>query len=146
MAIDKFEGQYGWLSNFYPVEVKLDGKKYPSVEHAYQAAKTLNKEEREEIRLLKKASLAKTKGKKVTMRSDWDKVKVSVMADLVRQKFKNEDLKKMLLATGDEQLIEGNWWGDIFWGVCRGVGMNHLGNILMKVREDLRKGLSMTAS
>lgn len=146
MAIDKFEGQYGWLSNFYPAEVKLDGKKYPSVEHAYQAAKTLDKEEREEIRLLKKASLAKTKGKKVKMRPDWEKVKLSVMESLVRQKFEDEVLCKRLLKTGDEELIEGNWWGDTFWGICRGEGFNHLGRILMRVRGDIRKELGMTAT
>lgn len=60
------------------------------------------------------------------------------MEDIVRDKFtRNEDLKAMLLATGDEGLIEGNWWGDTFWGECKGQGENHLGRILMKIRREL---------
>lgn len=138
MAIEDFSGEMRWLSNFHPVNVMFDGKKYPSVEHAYQAAKTLEEAERTKIRNLNKASLAKSAGKKVTMRPDWEKVKLGIMEDLVRQKFKNPDLKEALLKTGDEKLIEGNWWGDTFWGVCKGKGQNHLGKILMRVRKELK--------
>lgn len=146
MAIDAFTGVWSWLSNFCPVEVRLDGKRYPSVEHAYQAAKTKDKAEREEIRVLKKASLAKSYGKKVTMRPDWEKVKLSVMEDLLRQKFQEPVLRKLLLETGSEQLIEGNWWGDTFWGVCKGKGTNHLGSILMRIRTDIQKETAMTST
>ncbi|TXH11787.1 MAG: NADAR family protein [Spirochaetes bacterium] len=139
MTIDSFEGEYSWLSNFHPVEVKLGGEKYPSVEHAYQAAKTNDPEERREIKLLKKASLAKSKGKRVTMRKDWERVKLEVMENLLRQKFEDPTLRSQLLATGTEELVEGNWWGDVFWGVCRGEGKNHLGRLLMKVRTELQK-------
>jgi len=57
----------------------------------------------------------------------------------VREKFKQEDLKQMLLDTGDQELVEGNTWNDTFWGVCRGEGQNNLGKILMKVRMELRQ-------
>lgn len=146
MAIDKFEGTYGWLSNFFPSEVKLDGKKYKTVEHAYQAAKTVDVEEREKIRNLNKASDAKKRGRKVTMRDDWEKVKLGIMEQLLRQKFADQNLKKLLLDTGEEQLIEGNWWGDTFWGVCRGEGFNHLGRILMRIRADLKKEAALIST
>jgi ribA/ribD-fused uncharacterized protein len=73
------------------------------------------------------------------MRPDWEQVKILIMTSLVRDKFtRHQDLKEQLLATGDAELIEGNWWGDTFWGVCKGKGENHLGKVLMKVREELK--------
>lgn len=136
-----FNKEYRFLSNFYPALVTLDGLEYPSTEHAYQAAKTLNPAEREAIRLSAKPGDAKRLGKKVTMREDWDIIKINVMKDLVRQKFTNhQDLKENLLATGDSYLEEGNSWHDVFWGVCNGKGENWLGKILMEVREELRNG------
>jgi len=81
--------------------------------------------------------LAKKRGRKVTMREDWDQVKIPIMEDLLSQKFSDPVLAKKLVETGDSQLVEGNWWGDVFWGVCRGEGQNNLGKILMKIRERL---------
>lgn len=139
MKIDSFSGKYRWLSNFHECEVVLDGVVYPSTEAAYQAAKTLDLKQREEIRLAAKPGDAKKLGRKVTMRPDWETAKVGVMEDLCRQKFtKYSDLKDKLLETGDDELIEGNHWNDRFWGVCKGVGLNHLGKILMKIRADLK--------
>lgn len=136
--IDSFSGEYGWLSNFYLTEIEMDGKIYPSVEHAYQAAKTLNESEREFIRNLSSPGNAKRQGKKLTLRSDWKKIKVDIMHDLVYKKFStNSILRTMLLNTGTKHLIEGNDWGDKFWGMVDGEGQNHLGKILMQVRYEL---------
>jgi len=60
------------------------------------------------------------------------------MTDLVRQKFSNPQLAKQLLDTKDFELIEGNTWGDTFWGVCSGKGQNNLGKILMQIRNELK--------
>jgi ribA/ribD-fused uncharacterized protein len=133
--ITEFEGEFRFLSNFYPSPVMLDGIEYPTVEHAYQAAKTIDTAERDRIRNAKHAGTAKKLGRKVTLRPDWEAVKLQVMEDLIRRKFSIPDLKDMLLATEQEELVEGNYWGDTFWGVCEGVGQNHLGKILMKVRR-----------
>lgn len=135
--IDSFTGEHRFLSNFWPAEVELDGIIFPSVEHAYVAAKTLDPEVRAEIRLVNTAGQVKRFGRKLVLRPDWDEVKLSVMEDLVRQKFQHPELAKLLLATGDEELVEGNTWGDTFWGECFGSGANHLGKILMKVRDEL---------
>ena len=136
-----FSKEFRYLSNFYPAMVKLDGLEYFSTEHAYQAAKTLDPVEREVIRASTKPGEAKKLGQKVTMREDWDQVKISIMKDLVSQKFTNhQDLKENLLATGDSYLEETNTWSDFFWGVCKGKGENHLGKILMEVREELKNG------
>lgn len=136
--IDSFRGKHFFLSNFYHCYVMLDGEFYPSVEHAYQAAKTLDPKEREKIKNAGNPGVAKRLGKTVSHRSDWKKVKVDIMLDLVRQKFnRSRDLTEKLLETGDHELIEGNAWGDQFWGVYRGKGENHLGKILMQVRREL---------
>jgi ribA/ribD-fused uncharacterized protein len=136
------EFSYGnrFLSNFYYSPIMFGGELYSTVEHAYQAAKTLNPHERREIQLADKPGKAKNLGKKVTLRSDWETIKLKVMEELVRRKFNDFDytLKNQLLATGDQELIEGNWWGDTFWGVCNGIGENQLGKILMKVRDELK--------
>lgn len=136
--IDSFSDEFRFLSNFYPCKVEYENLIYPSVEHAYQAAKTLDIYERRQILFSAKAGDAKKLGRKLTLRSDWESIKLQVMEDLVRQKFKYESLKKRLLATEDVYLEEGNYWSDFYWGVCNGIGENHLGKILMKVRKELR--------
>lgn len=138
-TIDRFSGAYAVLSNFYPSVVRLDGVEYPSVEHAYQAAKTFNLREREGIRRAPKPGTAKALGRMVRLRVDWEDVKLKVMKDLVRQKFQGAKAQAMLMATGDAVLIEGNYWNDTFWGICNGKGENHLGRILMEVRAEIRR-------
>lgn len=117
--ISSFTGYYCFLSNFYPSVVSLDGIEYQSVEHAYQAAKTLDKEERKPFHKhpLPTAAEAKKLGRKLTLRSDWEGVKLSVMEGLLVQKFAHPDLKEKLLETGEDLLVEGNYWGDVYWGV-----------------------------
>lgn len=133
---------YKFLSNFFPVTILLDGRHYSSVEHAYQAAKTDNPAERYKIQCAETPGQAKRLGRNVTMRGDWDKVKLQVMLDLLHQKFKEPYLAKLLLETGDAELVEGNNWGDTFWGKCNGRGENHLGKLLMQVRQEIREGKS----
>jgi ribA/ribD-fused uncharacterized protein len=137
MTVDRFDGEYAWLSNFYPCEVILedDGHHYPTVEHAYQAAKTLDPDERARIRECARPGEAKKLGRYVTMRLRWDDVKVPVMRNLLMQKFSRPDLRHKLLGTGYRNLVEGNTWGDTFWGVCRGKGCNMLGRLLMQTRQ-----------
>lgn len=144
--IDDFQGDYAFLSNFVPAPVILDGVRYPTVEHAYQAAKTMELGEREKIRGASTPALARKMGRKLQKRSDWPDLKLDIMRDLVRQKFEGQpDLKKRLLATGEAELVEGNTWHDNFWGNCRCArcealpGQNWLGRILMDVRHQLKE-------
>jgi N-glycosidase YbiA len=140
LAIERFDGEYRWLSNFYPAAVTLDGVIYPTVEHAYQAAKTLDRAERLGIGLKPTPGQAKRAGRHVTLRPDWDAIKVDVMEGLLRQKFSSADLRNKLVDTGEEMIVEGNTWGDTFWGVCRGEGKNTLGRLLMLIRHELVSG------
>jgi len=135
--ISSFSGEYRWLSNFVPAHVILDGMAYPSVECAYQAAKTLVISERIPFQKMQSGQ-AKRAGKYIGMRADWDEVKLDVMTDLCTQKFNQSNYKALLLDTYPEDIIEGNYWHDYFWGVCNGKGENHLGNIIMDIRDELR--------
>lgn len=138
--IGHFVGPYRFLSNFFPAEIELDGEIYPTVEAAFQARKTLDPDERAKIRVAKTPGVAKRLGRRVKLVPDWEKIKITVMTDLVRQKFtRHRALAAELLATWDQKLVEGNTWRDHFWGVCDGYGLNWLGKILMKVRDELRK-------
>lgn len=137
-VIDNFIGPYFFLSNFYASPILYQNVLYPTVEHVYQAMKTKDKKRRYEISLLKTPGEAKKAGRSVELRKDWEDVKNKVMLRFVRSKFEIESLRIKLLETGDSKLIEGNWWGDTYWGICKGVGKNTLGKILMKVREELR--------
>ena len=136
--IPQFTAEYAYLSNFHPCEVQYEGVLYPSSENCYQAAKTLSIEERIPF-VSMTASKSKRAGRKVTLRPDWNEVKLDVMYAIVLDKFtRNADLKAKLLATGNETLVETNFWNDVYWGICHGKGENHLGKILMKVRDILR--------
>jgi len=133
--ITSFSGDYRFLSNFCPAQVYFDEIHFSSVEHAYVASKTLDPSERIKISLIDSPGQAKRYGRKLELRSDWDFVKHSFMKDFVRQKFLDTGLLMMLLETGDRELIEGNTWGDTYWGQSPvGVGENNLGKILMNIR------------
>ena len=163
--IGYFHGEDDFLSNFPDCTVTLDGVEYRSVEHAYQAAKTLDPAKREIFTLgfnpHLKAHEAKKIGRKLKpIRPDWDTVKEEVMLGLLKQKFGKAPFREKLIATGDAYLEEGNWWHDIYWGVCRGgqqdefpagfygktcrerphepFGRNRLGLMLMYVRGVVR--------
>lgn len=144
MAIDSFQGENRFLSNFATsrIRVRVGGVDIDAltVEHAYQALKATNANDRLKVLNAGTPGSAKKAGKEIQIREDWQQVKVKFMRALVLSKFEqNPHLAERLLATGDEELIEGNWWGDRFWGVCRGVGDNQLGKILMWVRATLRR-------
>jgi ribA/ribD-fused uncharacterized protein len=144
--IKAFKGTYAFLSNFSPARVKLGDLWYPTVEHAYQAAKTRDIGFRRDLACDEMtAAAAKKAGKSVTLRANWELVKLKVMESLVRQKFLDRELMQKLLYTEQSELIEGNYWHDNFWGVCECpkcihyiVGKNHLGNLLMQIRGELQ--------
>lgn len=137
-AITRFEGPYLFLSNFAPLP---DGS---TLEHHYQAAKTLDEEEYIGVMAASGPAEAKHRGRKVKLRADWEEVKRDVMLRLLRTKFKREPYRTMLLETENVPLTEGNTWHDQYWGSCScpmhyGVeGANWLGRLLMQVREELR--------
>jgi len=136
-VIDRFEGSHFYLSNFFTSPLTRDGETYDTVEHAFQAAKTFDAAERARVRDAATPAIAKRLGRQVTLRADWEKVKLGVMEDLLRAKFSDPELREALRATGGEELVEGNTWNDRFWGVCRGRGQNHLGRLLMKIRAEI---------
>ena len=137
--IDSFSGEYRFLSNFYQAEVEFEGMMYPSTEHAYQAAKTLDLKSRAMFQG-GTAGQAKRLGQVIILRDDWtnDNVKISVMYAVLLDKFtRHQDLRKQLIATSPNELIEGITWNDTFWGVCDGKGKNHLGKLLMSIRQEI---------
>ena len=141
MKISEFRDEYFFLSNFYEAPVTYRGLQYGSNEAAFQAQKCMTEEETAQFTSLRPYD-AKKRGRKVRLRPDWEEIKVEVMEEIVRAKFtQNEVLKWRLIATGDAYLEEGNTWHDTCWGVDAktGEGQNHLGKILMKVREELKQ-------
>lgn len=144
--IDDFHGENFFLSNFFKSPVVYNGRTWPTVEHAFQAAK-VDAETAEMIFHAATPGEAKRLGRRGVMRSDWEVVKVDVMRDCLREKFlKNPSLKHRLLDTGDEVLVEGTTWHDNYWGVCKCqkcrnsgiVGQNMLGKLLMEIREEAK--------
>lgn len=136
--IAKFEGQYFFLSNFFECPITYKGITFTNTEAAFHSQKDINRAI--EFAHLDPSS-AKKLGRKVTLRSDWEQVKDDIMYEVLVAKFtQNAALKILLLRTGDQELIEGNWWNDTYWGVCRGVGKNTLGKLLMRLRQEIREG------
>ena len=141
--IDNFNNEYKYLSNFYVAQVFWNGLVWKSSEHAYQAAKTLDRTLQIECCSLSTPGQAKRWGNsakvKERMREDWAEVKVNIMREILLDKFtRHPYLRELLISTGDQELIEGNYWGDTFWGVCKGVGENWLGKVLMEIREKIK--------
>jgi ribA/ribD-fused uncharacterized protein len=135
--INSFSGEFDFLSNFSPSEVSWAGNLYPTVEHAYQAAKSKDCGVREMFMFYKTPGQAKREGRKIQIREDWEEIKVNVMRTLLIQKFSDPVLLAKLKATAPHELVEGNWWNDTFWGVCRGTGKNMLGKLLMEIRDNV---------
>lgn len=134
-----FQGPHRFLSNFWPAPVRYGGILFPTTEHAYQAAKSDDVNEAIRVSLLKTPGDAKRVGRTLVVRENWEQIKRPIMLDVLRLKFNLPDLRRKLLATGDVLLVEGNTWGDRYWGVCNGVGENWLGRLLMQVREECRQ-------
>ncbi len=138
--ISSFTGDYRWLSNFWPVRITYLGHEYGSVEHAYQASKCADAGDWARFVGIT-AGEAKKLGRQVRMQADWEDVKLGIMLVLLRKKFaRGTALVEKLLTTGEEVLVEGNTWGDRYWGQCPiGHGHNNLGKLLMQVRAELRQ-------
>lgn len=136
--IDQFKDEYFFLSNFYPSEIIIDNITFPTVEHYFQAMKTVNQSEIIKIADALTPGEAKRLGRRVHLRADWESIKDEVMLNGLRKKFSIPELKDKLLATKEEYLVEGNTWGDKYWGICDGEGENHLGILLMKVRKEIQ--------
>jgi hypothetical protein len=137
-----FKGKYEFLSNFYPSVIYIDGKAWPTVEHYYQACKTINPDLQEHIRRLDTPGKTKRAGNKVTLRSNWNEVRISVMINAVTAKFfQHIELADRLKDTGNLYIEEGNYWHDNFWGNCycqkcvNTQGKNTLGKIIMEIRR-----------
>ena len=148
--INTFSGRFRFLSNFHPCKIEFQGITYPTVEHYYVSMKIKTDQQiegrnitlidcREMISKMKDPAKVKQLGKILKIRKDWETVKIDVMHWGLKEKFKDEELKELLLSTGDIELVEGNNWGDKFWGVYAGEGQNHLGKLLMKVRNEIRQ-------
>ena len=140
-AIRKFIDAYAFLSNFYHSPVKYRNLIYLNAEAAFQAQKESCEKDKEQYTRMNPAQ-AKLVGRNCNLREDWEEIKEQTMYEIVKAKFtQNKALARLLLATGDAYLEEGNWWHDTTWGVCNGVGENKLGKILMRVREELDGGI-----
>lgn len=143
--IDRFVEQNFFLSNFYPQTIVVDGKKFSTSEHAFQALKTEDPEWFSDVQQAKTPGQAKRLGHQVPIRPDWDSIKLDVMRKCLVAKFSHGYLASKLVATGDDELVEGNNWHDMFWGKCfcpshNGSGRNELGIMLMQIRKDLKEG------
>lgn len=144
-GITQFRGQYAFLSNFHPVLIMYENIVYPTLEHAYQAVKTTDGDVRLIISNLQHPRESKRYGRRINLRDDWDDIKLNIMLELLRLKFKpGTILETMLVNTYPLLLVEGNMWHDNFWGSCaclkcKGVYKgNMLGKLLMQVRDELR--------
>lgn len=131
-----FVGKYHFLSNFHPCEFG----EYKSSEHYYMSFKPEIEDAeyykaRQSILDAPTAAKAKKIARNVKLRSDWRHIKLAVMHEALKKKFAIPDLQEKLLSTDNRYLEETNTWGDIYWGVCEGVGENHLGRLLMEIRE-----------
>lgn len=142
-AMMVFRGAFDFLSNFHPSPVELDGIRYENAEAAFQARKCSDPAGRAAFAGLP-AVKARQLGRRIALRKDWDKIRIAAMEAVVRAKFaQNPDLAVRLVATGSMPLVEGNTHGDTFWGVDArtGKGENHLGKILMQIRDELRRNV-----
>ena len=135
--VTEFRGKYYFLSNFYEASVTYNGVTYKNNEAAFQAQKCPSRVT--EFSNLS-PNLAKSLGRRVLLRSDWEQIKEQVMYEICVAKFtQNPDLMSQLLQT-DGMIEEGNYWHDTTWGVDlkTGQGQNKLGKILMKIREEYK--------
>lgn len=135
--ITSFSGSYRFLSNFYPSPIILYGLHFATVEHAFQAMKMTTDADAELVRSQRTPADAKRIARRSPCREDWDSVKQQAMYTALKEKFAIEHLAQRLRDTGNRTLVEGNDWGDQYWGVCNGKGENWLGILLMKVRSEL---------
>lgn len=148
--INKFEGDYEFLSNFFFSPFSFKGIEYPTNEHFFQAMKTVDRNLQKAIAQAPTPGKAKRLGRQVNLVPNWETIKDTVMYQGLKLKFSDPILKEKLLATGNEKLEEGNWWHDNFWGncycpKCKNIeGVNKLGKLLMLLRKELKNEQSNT--
>lgn len=135
--INTFSGRHFWLSNFVACSIVYKNRVYPTTEHAYQAQKTSSIEWQQKIQEADGPRQAKFLGRQCPLRDDWDSLRDQVMLEVSRLKYQQPTFGNKLVATYPRELIEGNYWGDTYWGVHNGKGENKLGKILMRVRQEL---------
>jgi ribA/ribD-fused uncharacterized protein len=143
MIVNFKSPETAFLSNFEPVPVFFEGITYPSVEHAFMSAKSDEPAWKKYCANTNiSAADVKREGKTVSLVAGWDSLKFTVMEMCLRMKFYQEPFKSKLLATGTQNIQEGNVWSDTVWGVDLNVnpnvGENHLGRLIMKIRDELR--------
>lgn len=146
-TITSFRGAYRFLSNFYQWPVLYRGLVFPTSEHAYQWEKPISINDKNEIFNAPTPSAAKRLANSYTKLPNWDEIKLPIMEDILRAKFMGElssPLDQWLLNTSDAFLIEGNTWGDRYWGQVNGEGENYLGLLLMKIRAKIKSLSSPT--
>lgn len=140
MKITNFRGKWFFLSNFYETKVTFEGLMYNNAESAFQAMKCRYYDDRIKF-LSKTGAQAKQLGKRIRLRDDWELVKLDYMYKIVKAKFEQNDfIRKQLIDTSDIEIEEHNDWNDTYWGICDERGENHLGKILMLVRNQLKDG------
>ena len=137
--IISFTGPNFFMSNFYPCEVAFEGRVYKSSEHAYIAAKTTDDNIRAYVSAQSTPSAAKKVGRSIPLRENWNDSRINYMRIILESKFGDYGLRDKLDATKGYELIEGNTWGDTFWGQCDGKGQNNLGKLLMSIRDDITR-------
>lgn len=141
--VHEFRGKYHFLSNFYVTPVMYKDTLYPSSEHAYMSAKSTDPVWKSYCSNNNiSPGNVKRESKHIKLVDNWDRIKLIVMEDVLRSKFENVHMKKLLLETGNQNLQEGNYWNDKFWGVdlkeSPNMGENNLGRLLMKIRDELK--------
>jgi ribA/ribD-fused uncharacterized protein len=160
-VISSFTGEHHWLSNFSPHPVVFSGKTFPTTEHLFVWHKTDDEDERlkvfgrevwddehnEVVRVPLTPGQVKRLGRMLPLRREWDDMKVGVMFTCLQLKItQHPEVGLKLLGTKDTFLVEGNTWGDNFWGCTpnRGtmggwIGNNWLGRLWMMHRQDLQR-------
>ena len=136
----KREDRYYEFSNFSGFGFELDGNKWKTMEHYFQATKFEGTEQFERILNSGSPKQAKDLGqtRAIPIRGDWDQVKEEIMLSGLRLKFANPELKELLISTGKKKLIENSPY-DKYWGIGpNGKGKNRLGELLMQLREELK--------
>lgn len=137
-----FRNEFYFLSNMFNCTVMYNDCTYRCAESAFQSQKCVDEEEKELFAHMD-GFLAKRYGKKVSLRKDWNKVRVPIMEEVVRAKFEQHPELARKLAKIEGVIQEDNSWEDTFWGVCEGKGENNLGKILMKIRDELNNSSSI---
>lgn len=135
----RFEDEYFFLSNMYPLQFTVKEVKYTSSESYYQARKASNLNDFLKI-ANSKPFVSKQLGRKVKIVKNWNDIRIKVMEEALYYKFNSSlELREKLISTSNLPLVEDNTWNDKFWGVCNGKGENNLGKLLMELREKIKE-------